>query len=139
MSTKKNRIEKTKYYSDPIDAHIGSRIKSRRNSLGMTQQQLAKILTISFQQVQKYEKGINRMAPRRLLEVGHALKVNVSYFFEGMDHKEIPFCSGLAEDGPPLQLSSPSLEEELLGYFSSISNPYLRQQIINLVKTISYI
>jgi transcriptional regulator with XRE-family HTH domain len=69
--------------SNPIDAHVGSRMRMRRMMLGMSQEKLATAFGVSFQQVQKYEKGMNRMGSSRLQHAADILAVPVSYFFEG--------------------------------------------------------
>jgi transcriptional regulator with XRE-family HTH domain len=69
--------------SNPIDAHVGSRMRMRRMMLGMSQEKLATAFGVSFQQVQKYEKGMNRMGSSRLQHAASVLNVPVSYFFEG--------------------------------------------------------
>lgn len=68
----------------PVDVHVGSRIKLRRKLLGYSQNELAALLNVSFQQVQKYEKGINRVSASRLYEISHLLRVPVGFFFEDM-------------------------------------------------------
>jgi transcriptional regulator with XRE-family HTH domain len=69
----------------PVDAHVGQRIRQRRWMSGMTQQQLAEKVGIKFQQIQKYETGMNRVSASRLFDVALALDVPVSFFFEGLD------------------------------------------------------
>ncbi len=68
----------------PVDAHVGQRVRQRRWTIGMTQQQLGEKLGVKFQQVQKYETGINRISASRIWEMASALEVPVSYFFEGL-------------------------------------------------------
>jgi transcriptional regulator with XRE-family HTH domain len=67
-----------------IDRHIGARLRQRRMSLGMTQQQMAELIGVTYQQAHKYEKGINRVAGGRLYTIAQALGVEVSYFYEGL-------------------------------------------------------
>lgn len=69
----------------PVDAHVGKRIRHRRWMVGMTQQQLAERVGIKFQQIQKYETGMNRVSASRLWDVADALGVSISFFFEGLD------------------------------------------------------
>ncbi|WP_432449473.1 helix-turn-helix domain-containing protein [Aliiroseovarius marinus] len=69
----------------PVDVHVGKRIRHRRWMVGMTQQQLAEKVGIKFQQIQKYETGMNRVSASRLWDVAAALSVPVSFFFEGLD------------------------------------------------------
>lgn len=75
----------------PVDAHVGKRIRHRRWMVGMTQQQLADCVGIKFQQIQKYETGMNRVSASRLWDVADALEVTISFFFEGLDdERETP-------------------------------------------------
>lgn len=69
----------------PVDAHVGKRIRHRRWMVGMTQQQLADKVGIKFQQIQKYETGMNRVSASRLWDISDALGVGISFFFEGID------------------------------------------------------
>jgi transcriptional regulator with XRE-family HTH domain len=69
----------------PVDVHVGKRVRHRRWMVGMTQQQLAEKVGIKFQQIQKYETGMNRVSASRLWDISEALSVPVSYFFEGME------------------------------------------------------
>lgn len=69
----------------PVDVHVGKRIRHRRWMIGMTQQQLAEHVGIKFQQIQKYETGMNRVSASRLWDISEALQVPVSFFFEGLD------------------------------------------------------
>jgi transcriptional regulator with XRE-family HTH domain len=71
----------------PVDAHVGKRIRHRRWMVGMTQQQLADRVGIKFQQIQKYETGMNRVSASRLWDVAEALGVTISFFFEGIDEE----------------------------------------------------
>jgi Predicted transcriptional regulators len=68
----------------PVDVHVGKRVRHRRWMVGMTQQQLAERVGIKFQQIQKYETGMNRVSASRLYEIATALGVPVSFFFEGL-------------------------------------------------------
>lgn len=69
----------------PVDVHVGKRVRHRRWMVGMTQQQLAGKVGIKFQQIQKYETGMNRISASRLWDIAEALDVQVSFFFEGID------------------------------------------------------
>ncbi len=68
-----------------IDRHVGSRMRERRITLGLNQQQMAELISVTYQQVYKFETGINRIAAGRLYTIAHALGVDVTFFFEGMD------------------------------------------------------
>jgi transcriptional regulator with XRE-family HTH domain len=69
----------------PVDAHVGKRLRHRRWMVGMTQQQLADRVGIKFQQIQKYETGMNRVSASRLWDIAEVLEVTISFFFEGLD------------------------------------------------------
>lgn len=72
----------------PVDTHVGKRIRHRRWMIGMTQQQLAEKVGIKFQQIQKYETGMNRVSASRLWDISEVLGVSISFFFEGIDGAE---------------------------------------------------
>lgn len=71
--------------SHPVDIHVGQRIRQRRWAIGMTQQQLAEVVGIKFQQIQKYETGMNRVSASRLWDIAQALKVSITFFFEDVN------------------------------------------------------
>ncbi len=73
-----------------VDAHVGKRIRHRRWMVGMTQQQLADKVGIKFQQIQKYETGMNRVSASRLWDIADALGVQIAFFFEGLSEGETP-------------------------------------------------
>ena len=79
---------------NPIDVHIGSRIRLRRNILHLTQQNLADLLGLTFQQVQKYEKGINRVGAGRLWDISRVLEVPMAFFFDDMDESIVDSNNG---------------------------------------------
>mgnify|MGYP002737597135 CR=1 FL=1 len=78
----------------PVDAHVGKRIRHRRWMVGMTQQQLADKVGIKFQQIQKYETGMNRVSASRLWDVADALGVAISFFFEGLGDGQVAASYG---------------------------------------------
>lgn len=80
----------------PVDVHVGKRVRHRRWMVGMTQQQLAECVGIKFQQIQKYETGMNRISASRLWDIAEALNAPVSFFFEGLSDK----ADDEAVDGP---------------------------------------
>ena len=73
---------------NPIDVHVGNRIRLRRTLLGLSQEKLASLLGLTFQQVQKYERGMNRVGASRLWDIGKVLEVPIGFFYEDMD-KEV--------------------------------------------------
>jgi len=74
--------------ANDIDRHVGARIRERRIMLGLSQQQMADLIGVTYQQAHKYERGINRISAGRLYEIGQALSVPVNYFFEGLDSQK---------------------------------------------------
>lgn len=70
--------------TNSVDGHIGRRVRERRLEIGMSQERLAELLGVTFQQIQKYEKGINRVAASRLYDMTDALDVDIAYFFDGL-------------------------------------------------------
>ena len=101
---------------NPIDIHVGSRIRLRRTMLGMSQEKLGESLGITFQQIQKYEKGTNRVAPSRLEVIAHACGVPVSVFMPSLD--------GLKGTGRPLPFAELQIHgaQDLLAAFGKIKN-----------------
>ena len=97
-------VQKPRYYGkgsssdpDPIDVHVGSRVKLRRSLMNLSQSELAKMLGITFQQVQKYERGANRVSASRLFHLGQILNVPIEFFFEGFNSKKPQQAYGFAE------------------------------------------
>ena len=88
----------------PVDAHVGKRIRHRRWMVGMTQQQLAEKVGIKFQQVQKYETGMNRVSASRLWDIADTLGVAISFFFEGLAGSEQPMSSDMMGDKEAAEL-----------------------------------
>lgn len=79
---------KTDRAPNPVDLHVGARVRMRRKFLGMSQEGLAETIELTFQQVQKYERGANRISASKLYEISRALKAPVAYFFEGYGESE---------------------------------------------------
>jgi transcriptional regulator with XRE-family HTH domain len=111
-----------------VDDHVGSRIRLRRTLLGMTQEQLAAALSISYQQIQKYETGANRVSAGRLFEIAQRLSVDVGYFFEGLDPEMLP--KGLPHGGRN------RIAIDLVRNFLEIADEDQRSALANLVKTL---
>lgn len=124
---------------NPTDVHVGSRIRLRRNMLGMSQEKLGESLGITFQQIQKYEKGTNRVGASRLQAIGSILKVPVSFFFEGMASDD-DAVGGFTEDASVMAgIGHASSAEglQLNRAFFRISNPKTRRRLLDLIKTLS--
>ena len=73
--------------SSEVDAHVGRRVRERRNALGMSQEKLGNVLGVSYQQIQKYEAGTNRVSASRLWDIAKLLEVDLAYFFEGIEKR----------------------------------------------------
>lgn len=84
----------------PVDVHVGKRVRHRRWMVGMTQQQLGDIVGIKFQQIQKYETGMNRISASRLWDIAQALGVSISFFFEGIGEEENAVATTTSADTP---------------------------------------
>jgi transcriptional regulator with XRE-family HTH domain len=125
---------------NPIDVHVGSRIRLRRNMLGMSQEKLGESLGITFQQIQKYEKGTNRVGASRLQAIASILDVPVSFFFEDAPGGQPGPAGGLAEDSSTAYVTDFLASTEgiqLNRAFARISNPAIRRKMIDLVKAIA--
>ena len=121
---------------DPTDVHVGKRVRMRRMMLGMSQEKLGDALGITFQQVQKYEKGTNRISASRLQRTAGVLQVSVPFFFEGL-----PDGGGVQGAAPPPSYVSDFLATtdglHLTKAFMQIPNARLRRSIVDLVESIA--
>jgi transcriptional regulator with XRE-family HTH domain len=119
----------------PIDTHVGKRVRMRRLMLGLSQTKIADALDLTFQQVQKYEKGSNRIGASRLQHISQILQVPVDFFFEGAPHE--PGQHRAQTGAPSPQYVSDYLASseglQLTKAFMRISDPKLRRLIVNLV------
>jgi transcriptional regulator with XRE-family HTH domain len=122
-----------------IDKHVGGRVRMRRMMLGMSQGKLGDALGITFQQVQKYEKGTNRISASRLQHISHILQVPVAFFFEGAPHQPGQ-PKGTGEAPSPAYVSDFLATSDglaLIKAFTRIKEPKLRRRIVNLVEEIA--
>ncbi|MGE5148150.1 MAG: helix-turn-helix domain-containing protein [Candidatus Eiseniibacteriota bacterium] len=128
----------------PVDVHVGSRVRLRRTMLGMSQEKLGAAIGLTFQQVQKYERGANRIGASRLFELSKVLDVPVSFFFDDMA-SEVAGSSGghaaagLAEDGPAYEADTLAKREtlELVRAYYKIKNPKVRKRVFELTKVLA--
>jgi transcriptional regulator with XRE-family HTH domain len=124
---------------NPIDKHVGSRVRMRRMMLSMSQEKLGDALGLTFQQVQKYEKGTNRIGASRLQQISHILQVPVSFFFEGAP--ELQGSSDITREAPSPAFVSDFLATSeglsLTKAFMRIKEPRLRRRIVDLVEEIA--
>ena len=119
---------------NPIDVHVGSRIRLRRSIAGLSQEQLADGLGLTFQQVQKYEKGINRVSASRLQHISEVLAVPLSFFYENGPNALVDSAGSPMGDFNELMSSKETIA--LVTAFNSIKSPRLRQSVLNLVRTL---
>lgn len=129
----------TKSTPNPIDIHVGSRLRLRRALIGMSQEKLGNALEITFQQVQKYERGTNRISSSRLFQISRILDVSVSFFFDDMDTEIIKQTEGMAEiNKQVLQVDKLSRREtlEFVRAYYKITDPMVRKKIFEMVKAI---
>ena len=127
-------MSESKLPSD-IDRIVGQRVRWRRRELKLTQEKLGDMLDLTFQQVQKYEKGVNRISAGRLYEVASVLSVPISYFYDGAEEYIERERGALNEDGESTSapvISSETLE--LIAAFQKIDNPVLRKSILSTVR-----
>jgi transcriptional regulator with XRE-family HTH domain len=125
---------------NPIDVHVGGRIRMRRNMLGLSQEKLGESLGITFQQVQKYEKGTNRVGASRLQDIASILNTPVSFFFEDAPTKDSVSPPLRAEEGPhsfAIEFCTSAEGLALNRAFVKISSPKIRKRVIDLVKALA--
>lgn len=141
-----NKIkEKPSPDKNPIDLYVGSRLRTRRLLLGLTQEELGKSAEVTFQQIQKYEKGENRISASRLYEFAQLLKTSIDYFFDGIDvflnnHLQ-PSAHYLGEaadyDFDTTEIYTNKDVINLIKAFTSIDDPNVRRKVISLVRTLA--
>lgn len=124
---------------NPIDIHVGSRIRLRRNMLGMSQEKLGEGLGITFQQIQKYEKGTNRIGASRLQHIATVLEVPVSFFFEDAPGSPQE-AAGMGESKSEnfvIDFLSSSEGLQLNRAFVQIKDPKVRRKVVDLVRALA--
>ena len=132
----------------PVDVHVGTRVRQRRTLLGKTQEKLGEAVGLTFQQIQKYERGANRIGSSRLYEFSKVLDVPVSYFFEDMPVNVLVGprrgrgrkSSGFAEEGTPFEDEKDPLAKretlELVRAYYKIDEAKVRKRIFEMVKAV---
>lgn len=129
----------------PVDIHVGSRVRMRRTLLGMSQEKLGDALALTFQQVQKYERGANRVGASRLFEISRILDVPVSFFFEDMPAETAslettePATPGMAAASEEFDRDPLAKREtlELVRAYYKISDPRVRKRVFELTKAVA--
>ena len=129
---------------NPMDIHVGSRVRPRRMLLGMSQEKLGDQLGLTFQQVQKYEKGINRIGASRLYDLSKTLGVPIDYFYEdapspalGMAEDQEEYGAEKSNDSGVFDFLSTREGLELNKAFVKISDPRVRRTIVDLVRNLA--
>ncbi len=115
-----------------VDVHVGGRVRVRRRLIHMTQETLADLIDVTFQQVQKYERGSNRISASKLFAIAEALEVPISYFFEGLDETGERSAEGSEQNIQSFLRTSEGLE--LARLFPRIARGPLRRRILELVR-----
>lgn len=125
---------------DPVDVHVGKRIRSCRVSLGISQQRLGEDLGISFQQVQKYENGSNRVSASRLYQISEIFGVPMAYFFDGLDRSQIPKTAEADDvdlgDGRHETISKRETLE-LVKALHKIKDPAIKRNAVKFLKSVA--
>lgn len=123
-------------HPNPVDLHVGARIRMRRKILGVSQERLAEDLGLTFQQIQKYERGANRVSASKLYEIARSLQSPIGFFFEGL---ESTTSEGMAEGGEPFVHDFLTTAEglELASLFPRITRQKVRRRILELVRSMA--
>jgi transcriptional regulator with XRE-family HTH domain len=128
--------------AQPVDAHVGKRIRMRRVFLNISQEKLAEMVGVTFQQVQKYERGANRIAASRLLEFSKALDVEVDFFYEGLPEAGSKKSRhGLSDNAQQALGTDDRLYSketlELLKVFYSVKNERKRRELLKIIRSMA--
>ncbi|MBX9635254.1 MAG: helix-turn-helix domain-containing protein [Magnetospirillum sp.] len=128
---------------NPVDVHVGARVRLRRTLLGMSQEKLGEALGLTFQQVQKYERGANRVGASRLFDLSRVLDVPVSFFFDDMSNEvealSPRLISGLSEEPSSFEADPMTKREtlELVRAYYRITDPQVRRRVLDLAKALA--
>jgi transcriptional regulator with XRE-family HTH domain len=126
----------------PVDIHVGSRVRLRRTMIGMSQEKLGDAIGLTFQQVQKYERGTNRMGASRLFQVSCVLDVPVEFFFEGLNCADLATADrspGLTEM-PSVAYDAPGLNRdsfEIMHIYQRIRDSAVRRRLFDLARAVA--
>ena len=134
------RRKKGKGGPNPIDVHVGSRVRLRRTLLGMSQKKLAMAVSLTFQQIQKYERGANRIGASRLFQFSQVLEVPISFFYDEMTNDVRHAVTGMA-DAPQEPFEQDQLVRretlELVRAYYRIAEPTVRRRLFDLTKALA--
>ncbi|MBI0535868.1 XRE family transcriptional regulator [Roseomonas sp. KE2513] len=141
-----DRVEKAEHRPSPIDVHVGSRVRLRRTLLGMSQEKLGEALGLTFQQVQKYERGVNRIGASRLFDLGRVLDVPIGFFFDDMPDSMSGATTGIRSRLAGFAESQEGFEDdtmhrretlELVRAYYRITEPSVRKRVFDLIKSLA--
>lgn len=142
LSDVMKQTDKKKGRANSIDEHVGQRLRLRRSIMGISQEKLAEVVGITFQQIQKYENGANRISASRLFQFSNILEVPVDFFFN--DNAKLSLVKGMSDngqegfDGPPAGDVMQDKETlDLIRVYYSIKNPKVRKDFFKLLKTMA--
>ena len=133
----RKKQRKTRGKPNNIDIHVGNRVRQRRTLLGLSQERLAGSLDLTFQQVQKYERGANRIGAGRLFELARALEVPVTYFFEDLDD-DAAAANGVKDSAAGTYNADPMNQREtllLVRAYYAIPDPAVRRRMLELMRS----
>jgi transcriptional regulator with XRE-family HTH domain len=129
-----------KKQANPIDAHVGNRMRLRRMLIGLSQEKMGEMLGLTFQQVQKYEKGVNRIGAGRLYQIADILDVPINYFYEGfagLDEKGHHAANDDTGTKPVMDFLSSGEGLQLTLAFMKIKDGKVRKRVIDLIKSLA--
>lgn len=121
----------------PVDVYVGGRVRERRIMMGMSQRTLAEGIGLTFQQLQKYERGADRISAGRLFQISQLLEMPITYFFDGLDPRTGAPAAGGADEHEPNISTRETLE--LMRAFHRIHDPHYRQLILDMVKGLEHV
>ena len=140
------RTERGEHRPSPIDVHVGSRVRLRRTLLGMSQEKLGEALGLTFQQVQKYERGVNRIGASRLFDLARVLDVPIGFFFDDMPDSMGGMGAGFRSRLAGFAESQDGFEDdtlhkretlELVRAYYRITEPAVRKRVFDLIKSLA--
>lgn len=130
---------------DPIDRHVGTRIRGRRVGMRISQTKLGQAIGVTFQQIQKYESGTNRVGASNLFKIAQSLGVDVSFFFQGLEEEgqlaQAGGALGLADQPPAAFYTNPMNSREafeLMHNYYRVADPTVRKRLFQLIRTLAF-
>lgn len=132
----------SKGFPNPIDVHVGKKLQLRRTLLGMSQERLGSLIGLTFQQIQKYESGANRVSSSRLFDIAQVLDIGIPYFFEGMTAEVEEQSPGNLQGAVPLvpeEEKDPMARREtleLVRAYYQIKSPKVRKHLVDLARSL---